>query len=359
MQNFLELDFLMGATSPGGFHGYFDTLQAKGSDWRLALIKAGPGAGKSTLMKKVANHFTAQGMQVELVYCSSDPTSLDGVICQGAKFAILDATSPHTLNAKYPGAFEEVISLYPCADNKLLRANAQDIIQTTNACSACHTRAARYISAACALLADTQRLAQPYTNVAKATAYGEMLCAKHLPQTNEEGREEVRMLSAMTFQGPLVYRQTVSRMADNIVVLEDNYGVAANIVLRALREKAIARGYTVYTCYCPTAPGEKIEHILIPQAGFAAVTSNHFHPMAYPGRRVVHCTRFYNKTALENRRTRVRFNRKMAAELIGEAATIQHQAKTLHDKMETYYIAATDFKKVNEISETLLASLAK
>lgn len=359
MQNFLELDFLMGATSPGGFRGYFDTLQAKKDGWRLALIKAGPGCGKSTLMKKIATHFTAQGQQVELVHCSSDPSSLDGVICMGAKFAILDATSPHAVEPKYPGAFEEVISLYACADNKLLRENADEIRATFDACNACHTRAARYISAACALVNDTQRLAQPYTNFEKAKAYGEMLCAKNLPQKSGTGQEEIRMLTAMTLEGPLVYRETVSRMAGNVVVLEDNYGVAANAVLTALRDGAITRGYTVYTCYCPTAPHEKIEHVIVPEVGFAAVTSNHFHPMAYPGRRTVHCTRFYNKQALESRRSRVRFNRKMASELLEEASAIQKQAKAYHDQLEVFYAAANDFAKVNRISNALLESLSK
>ncbi|MEG0804219.1 MAG: hypothetical protein RSF90_04605, partial [Pygmaiobacter sp.] len=76
-----KLDFLLGAVSPGGFAGYFDQMLAVKSGWRTLLIKAGPGCGKSTMMCRIADMLAAQGETVQLIHCSSDPNSLDGVLC--------------------------------------------------------------------------------------------------------------------------------------------------------------------------------------------------------------------------------------------------------------------------------------
>lgn len=48
-----SLDFFLGATTPAGFKGYFPQL-AQEKDRQLYLIKSGPGCGKSTLMKTLA-----------------------------------------------------------------------------------------------------------------------------------------------------------------------------------------------------------------------------------------------------------------------------------------------------------------
>ena len=60
----------------------------------LAIV--GPsGCGKSTLLRRIAAHLEEQGETVELIHCSSDPDSLDGVICGARKFSVVDATPPH------------------------------------------------------------------------------------------------------------------------------------------------------------------------------------------------------------------------------------------------------------------------
>ena len=72
----IQADFFLGCLSPTGFRGYFHEL-ARQPGLALWLIKAGPGCGKSTLMKQLA----ARGRGVvERIHCSSDPDSLDGAI---------------------------------------------------------------------------------------------------------------------------------------------------------------------------------------------------------------------------------------------------------------------------------------
>lgn len=90
-----ELDFFLGALSPTGFSSYYTQVVKDAETQTSALLKAGPGCGKSTLLRRIAAHLEEQGETVELIHCSSDPDSLDGVICGARKFSVVDATPPH------------------------------------------------------------------------------------------------------------------------------------------------------------------------------------------------------------------------------------------------------------------------
>lgn len=87
-----ELDFFLGALSPTGFSSYYTQVVKDAETQTSALLKAGPGCGKSTLLRRIAAHLEEQGETVELIHCSSDPDSLDGVICGARKFSVVDAT---------------------------------------------------------------------------------------------------------------------------------------------------------------------------------------------------------------------------------------------------------------------------
>lgn len=89
------LRFLLGANTPQGFVSRFDQFADADDDWRLFVIKGGPGSGKSTMMKKIAETLQEKFGEIEMIYCSSDVDSLDGVIVPGLKFSICDGTPPH------------------------------------------------------------------------------------------------------------------------------------------------------------------------------------------------------------------------------------------------------------------------
>lgn len=104
--------YFSGSNSGDGFHNYFDgVVPAWAQLTRYFMIKGGPGVGKSTLMKRVAAKSEEAGEEVERFYCSGDPDSLDAVrlVKRGIVFA--DATAPHAMDPKYPGAVEEIVNL--------------------------------------------------------------------------------------------------------------------------------------------------------------------------------------------------------------------------------------------------------
>ena len=123
--------------------------------------------------------------------------------------------------------------------------------------------------------------------------------------------EHLRLLSAVTPKGELCWKNTVSAIANHVVVFEDCHGVAARMAMEQLRQQALHAGYEIYTCICPLSPEESPEHILIPALHLAFVTSNHWHPMEFTGQQTIHCTRFFEKSKFLAIKTSFAFAKKL------------------------------------------------
>ena len=332
-------DFFLGATTPAGFKGYFEPLRRE-PGMQMLLIKSGPGCGKSTLMKHLAQAAEQQGQRIEKIHCASDPDSLDGVIFLDQKRAIIDATAPHVVEPDAPGADELVVSLYHTLD-----ADAQF---ARNA--ALRGRAARYIASAGSLMLDSRRAEACSANFEKVRRYVKRLCTRLLPRTEGTASEELRLLSAITPKGMVFYRGTVEALADRYVVFRDDYGAVSRLLLELIRAEALARGYHIITCPCAMHPEDQIDHIFIPALRLAFLTDNLWHPIQLPGVQAVRCTRFVDRENLSGFRARLRFNDRAASELIDQAVALMAQAKNCHDELETYYRAAVDFDQVNAVA---------
>ena len=348
-----SVDFFLGATTPAGFRGYFEQLRAE-PGMQVYLIKSGPGCGKSTMMKRLAQLSPGP---VERIHCSSDPDSLDGVVFLDRNMAILDATAPHTLEPDAPGADEVVVSLYHTIDAQALHAHRDEVKALFARNAALRGRAARYIASAGSLLLDSRRAEACSTNFEKVRRYVKRLCARLLPRTEGPAREELRFLTALTPKGPVFYRATVQALAGRCIVFRDEYGAVSRLLLELLRAEALARGYQIITCPCAMYPDDKIDHLLIPALGLAFLTENSRHPVELPSAQVVRCTRFLDQENLTHFRARLRFNDKAAGELIEQATALMAQAKSCHDELETYYRAAVDFDAVEAATRACAAQM--
>ena len=77
-------------------------------------------AGKSTLMRRVAEKLEKEGLFVERGFCSADPSSLDVVYAPEIKFSIFDGTIPHVVDPIMPGISEHIVDLGVAWDRNIL-----------------------------------------------------------------------------------------------------------------------------------------------------------------------------------------------------------------------------------------------
>ncbi len=143
----METKYFASANSYNGFYSLFGSIFDSRRFDNVFVLKGGPGTGKSTLMKKIADFTKSKGGQTKLYYCSSDINSLDGVIINidEKHFAIIDGTAPHERDAVLVGAIDEIINLGDSIDRDWIRGHRDNIISLSKQKSEAHKAAYSYL----------------------------------------------------------------------------------------------------------------------------------------------------------------------------------------------------------------------
>lgn len=83
-----------GGNTAKGFVSFHDNIISENRN-KLYILKGMPGGGKSSLMKDIAERMLEAGYSIEYHHCPSDPKSVDGIVIEELKVAIVDGTPPH------------------------------------------------------------------------------------------------------------------------------------------------------------------------------------------------------------------------------------------------------------------------
>ncbi|HZG73662.1 MAG TPA: hypothetical protein VEY51_19150, partial [Chondromyces sp.] len=178
------LRYFAGGNTAHGFHDLFSsTLEGLN---RLFILKGGPGTGKSTLMRDLADSCIERGYDVELVHCASDPDSLDGVIIPAIKCGIVDGTAPHIVEPELPGVVEEYVNLGSCWDSLVLQKNREEIIHLTQEIKTCFKKAYEAFSEALSIHDEWEKIYIDNMDFEKANEFTDQLISLLLG--GEEGK---------------------------------------------------------------------------------------------------------------------------------------------------------------------------
>ena len=166
----LKRSYFAAANGYTGFRSYFDNIFISESFKQIFVLKGGPGTGKSTLMKRVADFATSTDLDCDMIYCSSDPDSLDGVIVytKRGKYAVIDGTAPHQRDAVIPGAIDIIINLGDNFDISLLESRRNEIMALNEKKKMAYGEAYSYLRAAGAINSKIVELIQKDFNYEKA-----------------------------------------------------------------------------------------------------------------------------------------------------------------------------------------------
>lgn len=351
-----KLKYFLAANSCEGFFSAFKDCYNAENGWNAYIIKGGPGTGKSSFMKYVTAKAGDKGLKTELCPCSSDPNSLDAVILPENKTVILDGTAPHTVDPTYPGACEKILNFGDFWDEQELESHRKEIISLTQRNKNLHKTASRYMLATGQIILDNYKTANACTNKAKALTYAQNLCRHFIPLNDGIGFEWVRFIEGITPLGVVSYSNTVLKSCENIVIINDEFGSASNIIINYIHDYALKSGYEIITLKNPFLPSLLTDHIIIPKLSLAFVTENEYMHFDTDIRRV-HSRRFINCKQLHNSRERIKFNKKASRQLLLSAAATLNQAKAVHDELESHYIKAMNFEAVVQFADDFVKKI--
>lgn len=352
----LPVSFFLGANNKNGYCSLYNKIYDPYKKGNHIILKGGPGTGKSTLMKKVAEKLEKEGYFVERGYCSADPNSLDAVIAPELNFSIFDGTVPHNFDPTLPGLNEHIVDLSVAWNKEYLKSHSEEICELTKENKRMHSVASEYLNVASQIEAQNTVLFGSFTDREKVERYATRLGRRLISERKgkSRGKEYKRFLSGITPDGIVVQYDSVVALCENIITIKDEFSVVSPYIAEYIGEYALNMGYDVYKCYCPLFPEFKVEHIIIPELKTALFTENSYHLSIDEYGSRVHATRFFDSEGYKQNKEKIIFQKKAKKELIDEAVRKLSLALDIHDRLEEYYIKATDFEKINEISEKIM-----
>lgn len=341
--------YFAASNSAEGFKNYYPQVFDRVD--RLFVIKGGPGTGKSSLMKKYASLAEGRGDVVEYYYCSSDPSSLDGVLIIGKDecFGIVDGTSPHTVEPTVPGARENIIDLGQFWDQSLLFKQKNEIMALSSKKSSAYRRAYSYLRSCGNLSAVTDSLLRKALDRTKlCQAVGRELRSLSLPQG------ECRILPAL--QGAVgmtgrVRFDSFERNAKTCVKVGELYGVG-RMYLDRLAEALRKCDVTVRISYDPIDPLH-IDGLFIEERETAYVIESAKSPYrdseaeGEEGGRHINTKRFVDSGILKEVRGELRYAQRLYDDCENGALHALREAGVYHFLLEDIYKNAMDFKRMN------------
>lgn len=339
-----------GGNTSIGFYNLFDYIIPENTN-RIFCLKGGPGVGKSSMMKKIAKEFIEKGYDVELFYCSSDPSSLDGIVIKQLGVVFLDGTAPHIVDPKNPGAIDEIVNLGEYWNLKEIEENKDAIVACSKDMSHSFKRTYKFLSAAEPIYRDIEEKYSGCMDFGKVNLVTSNLIEeifKDIKSSDEY--KPVRHLfgTAITPIGHIDYTDSMLVNAKKVYYLSGEIGTGKTTLLKKVFEKAVEKGMSVEVYHYPLIP-EKIETVLINDLGIAITTSSIF-----KDEETIDLNKFVDEFKLSPYKEEMEFDKKLLDELINYAISNLKRAKTKHDVMESYYVPNMRFDDIDKLKDELI-----
>ena len=331
--------YFAASNSGSGFKSYFNELFFNNDIKRRYIIKGGPGTGKSTLMRRVGERAEREGRDVEYYYCSSDSSSLDGVVVDSST-AIFDGTSPHSYDTVLPGAVDEIVDLGRFWNSDALSRVSEQIRNISSVKKSCYGRAYRYLAASREVYLALEDLVLPYVDRAKLVS-----AVRRVSERIESGmgaRITPLAVSAVGVHGRVRF-DSLERASSELYGICDSYGTA-KIYLEALVTELLRKGCRLRVAYDPIDT-DAIEAVLVENSGECFYVSRE--EQLPPEIQKINMRRFLFCERLAEIRGEYRSGEKQIEALITLAEGELSGAGEAHARLEKIYSDNMDFDALN------------
>lgn len=347
------------ANTAKGFQNFFSS-NLKNLD-KVYILKGGPGTGKSSLMKKIGTYAISKGLTTEFIHCSSDSDSLDGVIIPKLSTGIVDGTAPHIIEPTAPGAIEEYINLGIAWDTNQLATKREQILYLENEIGSCYPKAYDCFSCALKIHDEWEKIYISQMDFEKANLLTQNTIAQVLGNYSLDKTSTIkhRFLGASTPKGPINYVDNLTADLEKRYFIKGRPGSGKSTFLKKFVAATQLHGLDAEVYHCGFDP-DSLDMVILPELKICLFDSTAPHEY-FPTQSTDTVIDMYKE--LITPLTDEHFEKELKdisnryKEKIAEATSHLSYAKYLHDDLEKYYITATDFTKIDAITDALLKKL--
>ncbi|HOC06690.1 MAG TPA: hypothetical protein PKN71_05140 [Bacillota bacterium] len=328
------IDLFAGANSAAGFYCRYQCL-AEDSLNRVFILKGGPGTGKSTMIKRVASHFSCP---LEKYHCTAAPDSLDALFIPSLLVSVIDGTAPHTIDPSLPGAVQQVIDLGSFWDESILIAQRQKIQDIAAEKTARFKSAYGWLAVAGKLADQVQQLERrgtfpsPQEVAAKISGY--------IPRTGA-GTNRHAFATGITAAGIVNYLPGLK--ARHSFSLTGGNRAFNSLVLEEIARRLSRDNIPAHYLYCGLQP-QYLEHIYIP--GEFAVFSSH-PPHTIKGNTGEFGLEYTGPSELESQ----------VSKFIQRGIKTMAEAARFHSELEEIYSSSMDYTPIAGLPERIVEAI--
>ncbi len=336
-----------------GFKSYFNDIFSPSDFDFIYILKGGPGVGKSTLMKKCAKTALEKGLTPVCYHCSSDPDSLDGVVINELRTAVIDGTSPHTQDPSAAGVKETIINMGQCWDIPSLKQNSHQVLALSAKKSSCYKAAYKFLDAEKQIKDCLCEISYLCHSEQKMRDDIQRRCKRlfkkqPLPSVTQTN---LRITNANSCAGN-IRLFTFEKKAKSICFIK-GLRFIEELYLTALLKEAQKYNADALISKSPNNP-DITDGIYFPQIHtsftlfddrYAAYLDKNGTPYT-----IINMRRFCDNEQYSKNRSYYRFGEKCRNEMHNEALSYLADAGKLHGELESIYSKCTNYDMVSEMS---------
>lgn len=355
----MSKSYFVCANSSNGFVNFFPQVLCDME--KVYIIKGGPGTGKSTMMKRIGEHFEKKLCDVEYIRCSSDPKSLDGVIIRELKVLIADGTAPHVIEPMAVGAIEEYVSLSGAMDSRYLKEYKDVILAVKDKTKECYEKMYESLKEGKKVHDSIEKVYIEKTDFHELEHLKDILCEEIFRncKPRERGNISHRFFGALTCDGSVNYIEELTESLETRYLIKGRAGTGKSTFLKGLIKEAGKYGTDAEVYHCSFDP-DSLDMVIFPELNIGIFDSTAPHEI-FPSRENDIILDFY-ETAVEPGTDEI--NEKLIKELnekykghLKNARECLKTAQELHKGLEKIYIDAMDFKKIDRITERIICDI--
>ncbi len=353
--------YYAGGNTAKGFYSLYDSV-LDGME-RLYILKGGPGTGKSSLMKAIGERFEEKGVDADYLHCASDNQSVDGILFPEYGIGIVDGTAPHIIEPKAPGVIEEYVNLGVAWDSTQLRQHKDEVFILNREITSFFQKAYQTFAESLRAHDEIEEIYISNMNFTKANELTSELISLFFKEEvlSKSSTVKHRFLGAATPDGAVDYIQNLTEDVDKRYFIKGRAGSGKSTMLKKIANAGEEKGYDVEVYHCGFDPNS-LDMLIFREKGIAIFDSTAPHEY-FPDRDSDEIIDMYaaciaqdtdEKYAVDIERTTKAYKDKM-----NEAISFLKEAKCLRGQLESIYIKAMDFSKVNEMREELFQEITE
>lgn len=345
-------EFFLGSNTYKGFHSFYEYV-VPGIPKRLFILKGGPGTGKSTFLKRIATEFSNMGYDIEAHRCSSDNDSLDAVRIVPYNIAVMDGTSPHLTDPKYPAVSDEIVNLGEYWDTDNIKQYRDKIINLNRELKMLYASSYRFLNAAKKVQDDIEAFVLESFNMTEFKKFAWDYSNKLVTSLDCKDREPyVRHLfhSSINSAGSVDYLEKTIPIDYDLNYIKGEYYTAATELLKKISDNLILNGYDLEIFHQPLNP-DILETLIVHD--LKTVFTND--PIIEDKTdKIIELEKFDNKHKWQKNKKFIESDKQLMKTLIDEAINRIKAAKYLHDELEKFYIVNMNFEGMQELRNKII-----